>query len=62
MEIELATRLNCAAHDGHLDLVKRLIGFGADPNKTDYDGRTPLVCTTNFHELNHRELWLLHYA
>ncbi|XP_047176769.1 potassium channel SKOR-like [Vigna umbellata] len=42
MEIELATRLNCAAHDGHLDLVKRLIGFGADPNKTDYDGRTPL--------------------
>jgi len=43
METELATRMNCAAHDGHLDLVKRLIGFGADPNKTDYDGRTPLV-------------------
>ncbi|KAL5174766.1 Potassium channel SKOR [Glycine soja] len=42
METELATRMNCAAHDGHLDLVKRLIGFGADPNKTDYDGRTPL--------------------
>ncbi|CAJ1936562.1 unnamed protein product [Sphenostylis stenocarpa] len=42
METELATKLNCAAHDGHLDLVKRFIGFGADPRKTDYDGRTPL--------------------
>ncbi|KAG5041834.1 hypothetical protein AAZX31_05G232600 [Glycine max] len=42
METELAIRMNFAAHDGHLDLVKRLIGFGADPNKTDYDGRTPL--------------------
>ncbi|RDX75537.1 Potassium channel SKOR, partial [Mucuna pruriens] len=42
LETELATRMNCAAHDGHLDLVKRLISFGADPNKTDYDGRTPL--------------------
>lgn len=42
LEIEMATRMNCAAHDGHLDVVKRLIGFGADPNKSDYDGRTPL--------------------
>ncbi|XP_027339894.1 potassium channel SKOR-like [Abrus precatorius] len=42
LETELATRMNCAASDGHLDLVKRLIGSGADPNKTDYDGRTPL--------------------
>lgn len=43
LETEMATRMNCAAHDGHLDLVKRLIGFGVDPNKSDYDGRTPLV-------------------
>ncbi|XP_029127278.1 potassium channel SKOR isoform X2 [Cajanus cajan] len=42
LETGLATRMNCAAHDGHLDVVKRLIGFGADPNKPDYDGRTPL--------------------
>ncbi|KAL2342323.1 hypothetical protein Fmac_003608 [Flemingia macrophylla] len=42
LETGLATRMNCAAHDGHLDIVKRLIGFGADPNKADYDGRTPL--------------------
>ncbi|KAK7320201.1 hypothetical protein RJT34_04937 [Clitoria ternatea] len=42
LETELATRMNCAAYDGHLDLLKRLIGSGADPNKTDYDGRTPL--------------------
>ncbi|TKY61090.1 Potassium channel SKOR [Spatholobus suberectus] len=42
LETELATRMNCAAHDGHLDIVKHFIGFGADPNKTDYDGRTPL--------------------
>ncbi|XP_020206516.1 potassium channel GORK isoform X1 [Cajanus cajan] len=42
LEIGLATRMKCAAHDGHLDVVKRLIGFGVDPNKPDYDGRTPL--------------------
>ncbi|XP_061352740.1 potassium channel SKOR-like isoform X2 [Gastrolobium bilobum] len=41
-ETELVMRMNCAAYDGHLDLLKRLIGSGADPNKTDYDGRSPL--------------------
>ncbi|KAJ1394254.1 RmlC-like jelly roll fold [Sesbania bispinosa] len=41
-ETELAMRMNCAAYDGHLDLLKGLIGSGADPNKTDYDGRSPL--------------------
>ncbi|XVE91039.1 hypothetical protein DITRI_Ditri20bG0124000 [Diplodiscus trichospermus] len=42
LESELATRLNCAAYNGDLYRLKRLIGAGADPNKTDYDGRSPL--------------------
>ncbi|XAR55686.1 hypothetical protein NMG60_11035844 [Bertholletia excelsa] len=41
-ERELATRLNCAAHDGDLYRLERLIEAGADPNKGDYDGRSPL--------------------
>uniref|UniRef100_A0A5B7CAK4 Potassium channel n=1 Tax=Davidia involucrata TaxID=16924 RepID=A0A5B7CAK4_DAVIN len=41
-ESELAMRLNCAAYDGDLYRLKRLIGAGGDPNKTDYDGRLPL--------------------
>ncbi|XVF50410.1 hypothetical protein PTKIN_Ptkin04bG0097600 [Pterospermum kingtungense] len=42
LESELAARLNCAAYNGDLYRLKRLIGAGADPNKTDYDGRSPL--------------------
>ncbi|XP_023539592.1 potassium channel SKOR-like isoform X2 [Cucurbita pepo subsp. pepo] len=41
-ELELAIKVNCAAHDGDLNQLKRLIKAGADPNKTDYDGRSPL--------------------
>ncbi|KAF8389706.1 hypothetical protein HHK36_024225 [Tetracentron sinense] len=41
-EAELALRLNSAAYNGDLDQLKRLIQAGADPNKTDYDGRSPL--------------------
>ncbi|KAK3224624.1 hypothetical protein Dsin_004486 [Dipteronia sinensis] len=41
-ESELATRLNRAANDGDFYRLKRLIGVGADPKKTDYDGRSPL--------------------
>ncbi|KAH7529250.1 hypothetical protein FEM48_Zijuj05G0164600 [Ziziphus jujuba var. spinosa] len=41
-ELEFALRVNCAAYVGDLYRVKRLIGAGADPNKTDYDGRSPL--------------------
>ncbi|KAF2317566.1 hypothetical protein GH714_024741 [Hevea brasiliensis] len=41
-ESVLATRLNWAAYDGDFYRLKRLIGAGADPNKTDYDGRSPL--------------------
>lgn len=36
-------RLNCAAYYGDLFRLKHLIGAGADPDKTDYDGRSPLV-------------------
>ncbi|XWS48217.1 hypothetical protein CRYUN_Cryun13aG0055200 [Craigia yunnanensis] len=42
LESELAARLNCAAYNGDLYRLKHLIGVGADPNKTDYDGRSPL--------------------
>lgn len=41
-ESELAMKLNCAAYYGDLYRLKRLIGAGADPSKTDYDGRSPL--------------------
>ncbi|OVA13884.1 Cyclic nucleotide-binding domain [Macleaya cordata] len=41
-EAELALRVNSAAYHGDLYHLKRLIRAGADPNKTDYDGRSPL--------------------
>ncbi|XWS16634.1 hypothetical protein CRYUN_Cryun34aG0107700 [Craigia yunnanensis] len=41
-EAELALRVNCAAYHGDLYQLKNLIRAGADPNKTDYDGRSPL--------------------
>ncbi|KAK8494265.1 hypothetical protein V6N13_138578 [Hibiscus sabdariffa] len=41
-EAELALRVNCAAYNGDLYQLKSLIQAGADPNKTDYDGRSPL--------------------
>lgn len=41
-EAELALRVNSAAYHGDLDQLKSLIKAGADPNKTDYDGRSPL--------------------
>lgn len=42
-EAELALRLNSAAYHGDVYELKTLIRAGADPNKTDYDGRSPLV-------------------
>lgn len=42
-EAELALRVNSAAFNGDLYHLKGLIRAGADPSKTDYDGRTPLV-------------------
>ncbi|CAH8309866.1 unnamed protein product [Eruca vesicaria subsp. sativa] len=41
-EAELALKLNSAAFYGDLYQLKSLIRAGADPNKTDYDGRSPL--------------------
>lgn len=42
-ELVLASRLNCATYEGDIFWLERLIGAGADPNNTDYDGRSPLV-------------------
>ncbi|KAG6627699.1 hypothetical protein CIPAW_15G147500 [Carya illinoinensis] len=41
-ESELAVRVNCAAYDGDSHRLKCLIRAGANPNKADYDGRSPL--------------------
>ncbi|KAM5558134.1 potassium channel SKOR [Rosa sericea] len=41
-EAELALKVNNAAYHGDLHQLKCLIRAGADPNKTDYDGRSPL--------------------
>ncbi|GAV60464.1 cNMP_binding domain-containing protein/Ion_trans domain-containing protein/DUF3354 domain-containing protein/Ank_2 domain-containing protein [Cephalotus follicularis] len=43
-EAELALRVNSAAYNGDIHQLKSLIRAGADPNKIDYDGRSPLVC------------------
>lgn len=42
-EAELALRVNSSADKGDLSQLKSLIRAGADLNKTDYDGRSPLV-------------------
>ncbi|CAA7400838.1 unnamed protein product [Spirodela intermedia] len=41
-EAELALKVNNAAFHGDLHHLKGLIRAGADPNKSDYDGRSPL--------------------
>ncbi|THU58798.1 hypothetical protein C4D60_Mb03t18240 [Musa balbisiana] len=41
-EAELALGVNSAAYHGDINRLKVLINAGADPNKTDYDGRTAL--------------------
>ncbi|KAJ6795488.1 potassium channel KOR1-like isoform X1 [Iris pallida] len=41
-EAELALRMNSAAYHGELNQLKGFIRAGADPRKTDYDGRSPL--------------------
>ena len=43
-EAQLALRLNNAAYNGDLFQLKALIRAGADPNKKNFDGRSPLVC------------------
>ena len=42
-EAELALKVNSAAFNGDMYQLKGLIRAGADPNKADYDGRSPLV-------------------
>uniref|UniRef100_A0A1D1XLH8 Potassium channel n=1 Tax=Anthurium amnicola TaxID=1678845 RepID=A0A1D1XLH8_9ARAE len=41
-EAELALKVNSAAFNGDLYHLKGLVRAGADPKKTDYDGRSPL--------------------
>ncbi|CAK7338936.1 unnamed protein product [Dovyalis caffra] len=41
-EAELALRVNSAAYHGDVYQLKDFIRAGADPNRTDYDGRSPL--------------------
>ncbi|XP_051119024.1 potassium channel SKOR-like [Andrographis paniculata] len=41
-ESEIGMRLNCAADDGDLRRLRRLVEAGADPNKMDYNGQTSL--------------------
>ena len=36
------TSLHIAAHEGHIKVVERLVGFGADLNITTDEGNTPL--------------------
>lgn len=56
-------KLNCAAYYGDLYRLKRLIGAGADPSKTDYDGRSPLVLIKMFtlHLYENENLMMLQY-
>ncbi|KAI5434670.1 hypothetical protein KIW84_021484, partial [Lathyrus oleraceus] len=42
LEFELALKVNRAAFEGDIYHLKSLIRAGADPKKTDYDGRSPL--------------------
>lgn len=41
-EAELALRVNSAAYHGDLYQLKGFVRAGADPNRTDYDDRSPL--------------------
>ncbi|PRQ39614.1 putative ankyrin repeat-containing domain, transcription regulator, NtcA [Rosa chinensis] len=43
-EADLSLKVNSATYLGDLHQLKCLIRAGADPNKTDYDGRSPLTC------------------
>ncbi|KAF8036318.1 hypothetical protein BT93_C2135 [Corymbia citriodora subsp. variegata] len=50
-ELELATRLNCTAHEGDLYRLKQLVAAGADPSLTDYNRKSPLhVAASRGHE------------
>ena len=42
-----STPLHLAAEQGHREVVGLLLEGGADPNKADKDGRTPLLRTNH---------------
>lgn len=54
-ENELALRVNCAAYNGDVYQLKSLINAGADPTKTDYDGRAPLhlAASRGYEDITH---------
>ncbi|XP_059623235.1 potassium channel SKOR isoform X1 [Cornus florida] len=54
-EAELALRVNSAAYHGDLHHLKSLIRAGADPNKTDYDGRSSLhlAASRGYEDITH---------
>lgn len=52
------TPLLQAAREGHLEIVKMLLGSGSDPNSEDQDGMTPLLfAARNGHEVILKELF-----
>ncbi|XP_043695899.1 potassium channel SKOR-like isoform X2 [Telopea speciosissima] len=59
-EAELALRVNNAAYHGDLYQLKGLIQAGADPSKTDYDGRSPLLQEDMkiLHFSSFRKVWI----
>jgi len=40
-DVSHMTPLHIASHYGHVEVVRLLLGHGADPNVCDDDGRTP---------------------
>ncbi|KAA8547685.1 hypothetical protein F0562_004114 [Nyssa sinensis] len=54
-EAELALRVNSAAYHGDLYQLKSLIRAGANPKKTDYDGRSPLhlAASRGYEDITH---------
>ena len=48
--------LPLAARCGHLDIIRLLLGFGADPNVMDYEGLTPLAWAIRENQTDAAEL------
>ncbi|GAB2299178.1 hypothetical protein Dimus_033250 [Dionaea muscipula] len=49
-EAELATRVNTATHNSDLNQLRNLIRAGAAPNKSNYDGGSPLETFEKLHQ------------
>ncbi|KAL5705521.1 hypothetical protein ACHQM5_023817 [Ranunculus cassubicifolius] len=54
-EDDLALKVNRASYDGNLYQLKALIRSGGDPNKADYDGRSPLhlAASKGYEDITH---------